>query len=128
MNPGEVPPAVVEAAAAAAYGAWQQLSLAIGRDAGAPWEALPATARDGHVQFVRLGLSGYNPGEQHGQWVANMRADGWHWGARFDAEQRLHPGLCDWESLPATQRAYDVCRDTAATALVDTWRQHFAVP
>lgn len=117
-----VPEHIVHAAAGSAYAAWQHALTSIGRDPGLPWASLAPEEREEQVRFVGMLFEGVNPADQHAAWVASMQADGWTWGARFDASTRTHPGLCEWERLGRLQRLRDVLRDQVAHAFVDAWR------
>ena len=51
----------------------------------------------------------------HDVWAVSRMNEGWHYGDERNDQEKTHPCLVSYDSLPDSEKAYD--RDTAVTTL-----------
>lgn len=83
-----------------------------------PWDEAEQWQRDSAMAGVMFRLNNPNAtGEaQHGQWCADKLSAGWMYGPVKDAENKTHPCLVGYDSLPFEQRV----KDHVFSAIVNT--------
>lgn len=73
-----------------------------------PWEDAAQWQRDSALTGVKVARDGdLDPEEQHQAWLDAKVADGWTYGEVKDPEDKTHPCLVPYSSLPPEQQAKD---------------------
>ena len=92
----------------------------LGDDSHRTWDDAAPSLRNSVIAGVRFQLA--NPEcsarESHEAWMAFKLSDGWVFGAKKDAEEKTHPALESWDSLPLEDQIKDVLFVQTVRALV----------
>jgi RyR domain len=85
-----------------AYEAMRAYNQTLGVYSEKPWDQLAEPEQNAHVQRVAYRLD--NPGAPdaalHDQWVMQMFWAGWRWGEVRNQQDRTHPELMPFTTLP----------------------------
>src|SRR5215510_4984624 len=108
MPPGKTDASVMKIAQVVheAVRAWQKAN---GQAAGPPWSRAPKWMKDASREAVlwRMENPKASSSAQHGQWVAQKRAEGWKHGKTKSGVNRTHPLLVPYADLPEVERRKD---------------------
>lgn len=82
-----------------------------------PWDDLPLETRGIVIESIRAARQGEQPPQLHARWIRAMAALGWTWGPERDPENKRHPNMIPFGSLPPAEQDKDVLFAATATAL-----------
>ena len=110
---------LIMAIAAACHAANREWCRANGDDSQPTWDDAPQWQRDSAINGVDYRLRNPNakPWDQHENWLAVKRADGWVYGEVKDAEKKTHPCMVAYDELPELQKKKDALFGAIVDAL-----------
>jgi len=81
----------------------------IGKNDSGAWHEQSVERQQGIVEGVAKVLDGSikTPEDAHASWIARMRADGWSYGPKKDAQLKLHPCIVHYKDLRHEDRVQD---------------------
>lgn len=108
--------AEIEKIAGVCHEANRAYCATLGDASQVPWAEAPEWQRESAMNGVRhcLGLDGHPPRFGHGAssnhdvWMEQKLREGWRYGPIKDVENKVHPCLLPYQSLPAEQKRKDV--------------------
>lgn len=96
-----------EQIASVCHEANRQLQRINGEIVNFPWESTSQDMRDSAVDGVENTLNGASPEENHENWMAFKRQQGWNWGPTKDFGKKLHPSMVPYDQLPESEKRKD---------------------
>lgn len=78
-------------------------------DSQVPWEEAPQWQKDSCMQGIawRLSMPDAPISQQHDNWSAVKKTEGWTYGERRNEDEKTHPNLVPFGYLPWTQQVKD---------------------
>lgn len=73
------------------------------------WKMVKQDDRERYIRAVAnaLDLKLKDPEQMHKAWSMQMMQNGWEFGEKKSDEEKTHPNLIPWESLPEKEKAKD---------------------
>lgn len=87
------------------------------------WEECDIAHQTGLIRGVQFHIDNPDASEtaSHDNWMRQKLADGWVWGPRLDRENKIHPNLVPFDSLPKYQQAKDILFKNIVKSLLWTF-------
>lgn len=97
---------------------------ALGDDSQPSWENAPAWQRDSLIAGIEFHRTHPNaqPRENHENWLAMKRAQGWRYGEHKETKAKTHPCLVPYDQLPQAQQAKDAIFNAVVKSLLASQR------
>lgn len=111
--------AELEAIARTVHEAIRAWSAAHGQTSIPTWTRAPRWMKESTLESVRFVLDHPDApdSQQHDQWMAQKKREGWVWGKTKDATRKTHPMIVAYEELPEMERRKDTLVKAVVQAL-----------